>query len=377
MENIFGKMRYLTEDGQKDYNDNLDKLYVDIGVQLFDSIDINDKKALNTLLLGKYNSEKLNNLLMFIMKNNIRNNREGTIIIDSNGEFREKILEFSKKEGKTVYLFEADNENSLCINPLLGKEDDVIQLLSTMLLSSSTTCPYSYDISKCILEKSIKLLKMCYGDYCTLIDLNYFLENVDNRSIEIIKIFKKLNTYSMFDNEIKLRNYEMADWLLDNYFNNKQNGEFTLEMRCKLNKIVSNKFLNKMLIPQEGNRNRVLLNINEILNKDSIVIFNSSAPKTLGLSQYLNKFIGKYLELNLESDKKCTFYIKHIQTFSLNNLYKFLSTKRAKIVGAVSNLDLLGDSKGELLTRMNNIIIYNNITERDRLFFEYYYKIPL
>lgn len=38
MESIFGEMRYLTEEGQKDYNDNLDELYSDAGVQLFDFI---------------------------------------------------------------------------------------------------------------------------------------------------------------------------------------------------------------------------------------------------------------------------------------------------------------------------------------------------
>lgn len=34
----FGEMRYLTEEGQKDYNDNLDELYTDVGVQLFDFV---------------------------------------------------------------------------------------------------------------------------------------------------------------------------------------------------------------------------------------------------------------------------------------------------------------------------------------------------
>lgn len=38
MEEMFGGMRYLTEEGQKDYDDNLDELYQDAGVQLFDFI---------------------------------------------------------------------------------------------------------------------------------------------------------------------------------------------------------------------------------------------------------------------------------------------------------------------------------------------------
>ncbi|MDD6770887.1 hypothetical protein [Inconstantimicrobium porci] len=36
MEEMFGGMRYLTKEGQKDYDDNLDNLYKDSGVQLFD-----------------------------------------------------------------------------------------------------------------------------------------------------------------------------------------------------------------------------------------------------------------------------------------------------------------------------------------------------
>lgn len=36
MEKMFGGMRYLTKEGQNDYNDNLDNLYKDSGVQLFD-----------------------------------------------------------------------------------------------------------------------------------------------------------------------------------------------------------------------------------------------------------------------------------------------------------------------------------------------------
>lgn len=36
MEKMFGGMRYLTKEGQNNYNDNLDNLYKDSGVQLFD-----------------------------------------------------------------------------------------------------------------------------------------------------------------------------------------------------------------------------------------------------------------------------------------------------------------------------------------------------
>lgn len=38
IESLFGEMRYLTEEGQNDYNDNLDELYSDTGVQLFNFI---------------------------------------------------------------------------------------------------------------------------------------------------------------------------------------------------------------------------------------------------------------------------------------------------------------------------------------------------
>ena len=40
MEKMFGDMMYLTKEGQNDYNDNLDNLYKDAGVQLFDFVDI-------------------------------------------------------------------------------------------------------------------------------------------------------------------------------------------------------------------------------------------------------------------------------------------------------------------------------------------------
>ena len=40
MGKMFGDMRYLTKEGQNDYNDNLDNLYKDAGVQLFDFVDI-------------------------------------------------------------------------------------------------------------------------------------------------------------------------------------------------------------------------------------------------------------------------------------------------------------------------------------------------
>lgn len=36
MEKTFGGMRHLTKEGQNNYNDNLDNLYKDSGVQLFD-----------------------------------------------------------------------------------------------------------------------------------------------------------------------------------------------------------------------------------------------------------------------------------------------------------------------------------------------------
>lgn len=36
MEKTFGGMRCLTKEGQNNYNDNLDNLYKDSGVQLFD-----------------------------------------------------------------------------------------------------------------------------------------------------------------------------------------------------------------------------------------------------------------------------------------------------------------------------------------------------
>lgn len=36
MGGMFGVMRYLTAEGQKDYNDNLNNLYKDSGIKLFD-----------------------------------------------------------------------------------------------------------------------------------------------------------------------------------------------------------------------------------------------------------------------------------------------------------------------------------------------------
>lgn len=270
----------------------------------------------------------------------------GITVLEPKGDLAEKVYAMvnyknnliakAKAEGKytpeeygverTVVYFNPILSGCPYFNPLEGDESDVIEnMCSTFNMLNADSPQFFKDMTDGLVRRGVKLLKRLYGDEATLLDLNTLLWNVNDRGRkEYVMALKRKATMpdgSPIPPDIQIENDELVDWFLNDYYAGiggakgaPKTYENTSGVRTQVTKLVSNKYLKKVLNPPKQHEDGYLeyvqfqqkchseghpykVNFDESLANGYIVTMSTAQ----GALRDLGRFLGYFIILQLQA----------------------------------------------------------------------------
>lgn len=357
-------------------------------------IKLNDR-FLHMLIIGPTGCGKTSQILIPMILQDIMKKLCGVIVIEPKGDLAEKVYAMGKISGDDVLYFNPTHPDCPSFNPLCGKEDEVIENITTtfkMLNPDSST--YFQDINDSVLRKGLMVLKRIEKHYtnpktgisnkpATLIKLNELIHNTNNQGRQIVMEFSKLPCSKQ---EAK-QNEDTAAWFLTDYFNEKSKlYENASGIRTQVSKLISNKYLRKVLNPEDGITDIVF---DEILAKGKRVAISTAQGELRDLGKYLGYFIIYSLQSAVFKRPKpeksripCFLYIDEFQTYSNPGFSDMLTQGRSYRVAchlatqARDQMAMGGGRDGAnfvklVSTNARNLVIFPGVSAEDA---EYYSK---
>lgn len=335
-------------------------------------------RFLHMLILGPTGSGKTSQTIIPMIYRDMQNKDVGITVIEPKGDLAEKVYAMALTEDREVQYFNPILPSCPYFNPLYGDESDVIENLSTTFrMFSVGSSQYFLDMNDNLVRRAVKLLKRLYGNDATLLHLDKLIHNTGDEGRKMVIEFSRLNTPNP---SIASENSDIAKWFLDDYLaQNKQGGcsktfENTSGVRSQVAKLVSNKYLRKVLNPPAGVGTEI--DFDKALEKGSVI----TVATAQGALRDLGKFLGLFIILQLESavfrrpgnedTRKYNFlYIDEFQSYANPGFADMLTQGRSYRVAshlATQNRALIGMGSGQegkdfielVSTNARNLIIY-------------------
>lgn len=328
-------------------------------------------RFLHMLVLGPTGSGKTSQIILPMLNQDMQNMNAGVTVIEPKGDLAEKAYAMAQYYGRPAIYFNPILESCPTFNPLGGKEEDIIENMATTFKMLNPDAPqYFQDMGEQLLRNALKVLKRLKGDNANLIDLSRLLSNAMGQGRNMVTAFVKMKA----ENEaIRKENDDIANYFLSDYFNEKSKTyENTSGIRSQVAKIVSNKFLRKVLNP-EG---RGDINFDKHLEEGTIICI-STAQGTL---RDLGSFLGYFIILSFQSSvfkrpgnentrRHHFLYIDEFQTYSNPGFADMLTQGRSYRVAshlATQNRALIGMGSGKdgdnfielVSTNARNVVIF-------------------
>lgn len=270
----------------------------------------------------------------------------GITVLEPKGDLAEKVyamvnyknglIKKAKQEGdytqekfgveRTVIYFNPILSGCPYFNPLEGDESDVIENMCTTFNMLNADSPQFFkDMTDGLVRRGVKLLKRLHGDEATLLDLNTLLWNVNDRGRkEYVMALKRKATMpdgSPIPPDIQIENDELIDWFLNDYYAGiggakgaPKTYENTSGVRTQVTKLVSNKYLKKVLNPPKNGEDGWIeyqqfqrqslaeghpykVNFDEALANGYIVTMSTAQ----GALRDLGRFLGYFIILQLQA----------------------------------------------------------------------------
>ncbi len=270
----------------------------------------------------------------------------GITVLEPKGDLAEKVyamvnyknglIKKAKAEGnysqdkfgveRTVVYFNPILSGCPYFNPLEGDESDVIENMCTTFNMLNADSPQFFkDQTDGLVRRGVKLLKRLHGDEATLLDLNTLLWNVNDRGRkEYVMALKRKATMpdgSPIPPDIQIENDELIDWFLNDYYAGiggakgaPKTYENTSGVRTQVTKLVSNKYLKKVLNPPKNGEDGYIeyqqfqrqciseghpykINFDESLANGYIVTMSTAQ----GALRDLGRFLGYFIILQLQA----------------------------------------------------------------------------
>lgn len=307
---------------------------------------------------------------------------------------------------RKVQYFNPILNNCPYFNPLVGEEDDVIENMCTTFNMLNADSPqYFKDMTDGLVRRSVKLLKRLLGDEATLLDLNTLVWNVgDEGRKKYVMELRKMKT--MPDGreirpDIRRENDELIDWFLNDYYAGiggakgaPKTYENTSGVRTQISKLVSNKYLKKVLNPprkcEDGYEESLHIehiNFDEALAEGYVITMSTCQGKLRDLGRFLGYFIILQLQAavfrrpgNEDTRTHNMLYIDEFQVYSnpgfsdmltqgrSYRVASHLATQARAQIGMGSGKD--GKSFIELVsTNCRNKLIYPGVSFTDAKFY--------
>lgn len=329
-------------------------------------------RFLHSLILGPTGSGKTSQTIIPMINQDMQNMSCGLTIIEPKGDLAEKVAAMGQHYGRPVVYFNPILDACPSFNPLYGKEEDVVEnITTTFKMLNPDSSQYFQDMNEQLLRNALSLLKRLKGNNATLIDLHRLISNTGGEGRKMVNSFAKLpaaNVATTKENE-DIANYFLGDYLVEK----SKTYENCSGVRSQVSKLISNKFLRRVLNPENGQSD---VDFSDHLAKGGVIAITTAQGKLRDLGKYLGYFIilnfqsAVFKRPGNEDTRKYHFlYIDEFQVYTNPGFADMLTQGRSYRVAshlATQNRALIGMGGGsdgddfvELVsTNARNIIVY-------------------
>lgn len=357
-------------------------------------------RFLHMLILGPTGCGKTSQSIIPMINRDMGNLEAGITVLEPKGDLAEKIYAMAKYYNREVLYFNPILKDCPYFNPLEGDETDVIENMATTFNMLNPDAPQFFkDQTDGLIRKSVKLLKRCYGDDATLIDLNTLLWNTNNEGTSIVKDFK--TNHSSPDPSVQKENDELIYWFLNDYYAGIGGGkgapktyENCSGVRTQVSKLISNKYLRKVLNPPKSGtpeyyqeKDKPRINFDDAFERGIVVTMSTAQGALRELGKYLGYFIILQLQAsvfrrpgNENTRRHNMLFIDEFQVYAnpgfadmltMGRSYRVachLATQARAQIGMGSGRD--GDNFVKLVsTNARNKIIYPGVSAEDAKYY--------
>lgn len=355
-------------------------------------------RYLHSLILGPTGSGKTSQSILPMINRDMQWNKlghvnkewdkAGIIVIEPKGDLAEKVYAMAKHYDREVMYFNPILPDCPYFNPLFGDESDVIEnMATTFKMFSEGSSQFFLDMNENLVRKALKVLKRVKGNDATLIDLSNVI-NGFKEGQELLAKFSRLGGTP----EIITENKEIYEWFKTDYYSALTSGgkggtktyEHCSAIRSQVAKLISNKYLRKVLNPPEGKND---VDFDKMLEEGTVLTIATAQGKLRDLGRFLGYFIILQLQSsvfrrkgNENTRRPCFLYIDEFQVYANPGFADMLTQGRSYRVSsnlATQARDQIAtgpDGKNFLSlvsTNARNLIIYPGGNAMDA---EYYSK---
>ena len=349
-------------------------------------------RYVHTLIIGPTGCGKTSQSLIPMIHRDMGNLDIGITVLEPKGDLAEKIFHMARYFDREVLYFNPVLYDCPYFNPLYGDETDVVTNITTTFAMLNADSPQFFkDMVDGLLSRGTKLLKRLYGNEATLIDLSTLIWNTNGQGIQMVKEFGRLRNPIP---DIQKENEDIFSYFINDYFSSiggAKGGTKTYEhcssVRSQISKLLSNKYLRKVLNPPKGRGTDI--DFDDAFERGIVITMSTSQGALGDLGRYLGYFLILQLQASIfrrpgreDTRKGNMLFIDEFQEYSNPGFGKVLTMGRSYRVAthlATQARAQIGMGSGKdgqafidlVSTNCRNKIIYPGVSYADA---DYYSK---
>lgn len=366
---VVGEEPEVPEPGDAVLGNKYDITYTDKGDKKYEVtknpvvLPLKDR-YLHMLILGPTGSGKTSQVIIPMINRDMQNHELGVIAMEPKGDLAEKVYAMAVHYDREVQYFNPILPDCPYFNPLFGLEEDVVEnMATTFKMLDNDSSQFFQNMNETLIRNSIKVLKRLYNDDANMLDLYTLVHNNESKGKQIIQEFSQLQSRTQ---DLQKENDDIAAWFLGDYFTgstgDSRNATKTYEhcsgVRSQIAKLVSNKFLRKVLNPPRGHGSDV--NFDDALANGKVIAISTAQGKLRDLGRFLGYFLILQLQASVfrrpegpkgpEDRRGCMLYIDEFQVYSNPGFADMLTQGRSYRVAshlATQARDQIGMGSGK------------------------------
>ena len=280
-------------------------------------------RFLHMLILGPTGSGKTSQSIIPMINRDMQWKEAGIIVLEPKGDLAEKVYAMARHYDRQVLYFNPILPDCPYFNPLFGDESDVVEnLATTFKMFSVGSSSFFLDQNDGLIRRAIKIVKRVKSDDATFIDVSNLI-NGFKEGQDILNKFSRLGG----DSEFVAENMEIYQWFKNDYLSGLGGGkggtktyEHCSAFRTQVAKLISNKYLRKVLNPPQGRND---INFDKSLADGEVITIGTAQGALRDLGRFLGYFIILQLQAsvfrrpgNENTRRPCFLYIDEFQVYS-------------------------------------------------------------